>query len=95
MAVMMTRIRVQDFDNWKSVFDGDPPGARRAAAGHRLYRAVEDPNQVFIAVEYASTDEAKAAREKLLASGVLDRVEVKSDPTVVEEFETVAYERSA
>jgi hypothetical protein len=92
MAVMMTRIRVDDYDNWKSTFDGDPPGARRAAAGHRLYRAVEDPNQVFIAVEFSSAEEAKGARERLLASGVLDRVEVKSEPTIVEQVEAIAYE---
>jgi hypothetical protein len=91
MAVMMTRIRVQDFDSWKAIFDGDPPGARQAAAGHRLYRAVEDPNQVFVAVEYSSTEEAKAARERLLASGVLDRVEVKTEPTIVEQVEAIAY----
>ena len=91
MTFMMTRIRVDDFDSWKSIFDGDPPGARRAAAGHRLYRAVEDPNQVFIAVEFPSPEEAKAAHQRLLASGVLDRVEVKSEPTIVEQVESIAY----
>ena len=91
MTFMMTRIRVDDFDSWKSIFDGDPPGARQAAAGHRLYRAVEDPNQVFIAVEFPSPEEAKAARQRLLASGVLDRVEVKSEPTIVEQVESIAY----
>jgi hypothetical protein len=91
MTFMMTRIRVDDFDNWKSIFDGDPPGARRAAAGHRLYRAVDDPNQVFISVEFPSPEEAKAARERLLASSVLDRVEVKGEPTLVEQVESIAY----
>jgi hypothetical protein len=91
MTFMMTRIRVDDFDSWKSIFDGDPPGARREAAGHRLYRSVEDPNQVFIAVEFSSPQEAKTARERLLASGVLDRVEVKTEPTIVEQVEAIAY----
>jgi hypothetical protein len=42
-------------------------------------------------VEFASADEAKAGREKLLASGVLDRFEDRSDPRVVEEAEQVSY----
>jgi hypothetical protein len=42
-------------------------------------------------VEFASADEAKAGREKLLASGVLDRFEDKTDPKVLEEAEQVNY----
>jgi hypothetical protein len=42
-------------------------------------------------VEYASADEAKAGREKLLASGVLDRFEDKTDPKVLAEAEKISY----
>jgi hypothetical protein len=91
MALMLTSIHVDDYDAWKPMFDSDPPGAREAAKGHRLFRASADPNDVFVAVEFSSIDEANAARKRLLASGVLDRVTVKSEPTVVEEAETVAY----
>ncbi len=42
-------------------------------------------------VEFASLDAAKDAREKLLASGVLDRFPDKDLPKVVEEAETVTY----
>jgi hypothetical protein len=41
-------------------------------------------------VEFASAAE-KAGREKLLASGVLDRFEDKADPKVAEEAEQVSY----
>jgi hypothetical protein len=44
-----------------------------------------------VAVEFASADDAKAFREKLLASGALDRVTVKTEPTAVEEQEAVTY----
>jgi hypothetical protein len=91
MAFMLTRIQVDDYEAWKPVFDSDPPGAREAAKGHRLLRSLEEPNEVFIQVEFASADDANAARERLLASGVLDRVTVKAGPAVAEDAETVAY----
>jgi hypothetical protein len=46
---------------------------------------------VFVLVEFASPDAAHAAREKLLAAGVLDRFSDKTLPTVVAEAETVTY----
>ena len=89
MAFVLTRIEVGDYDAWKPMFDQDLPGARSAATGYRLFRNRENPNEVFIQVEFDSTDEALAARERLLSSGVLDRFPDKTGPTVVEEAETV------
>jgi hypothetical protein len=91
MAFMQTRIYVNDYELWKPMFDSDEPGVRRSAKGHRVFRGVDDPNEVFVLVEFASSDDANAARERLFASGVLDRVTVKSEPTVTEETETVGY----
>lgn len=89
MAVIFTRIAVDDYDTWKPMFDRDSPAARRSATGHRLFRNAEDPNEVFIQVEFDSTEEAIAARERLLSSGVLDRFSDRTGPTVVEEAEAV------
>jgi hypothetical protein len=91
MAVMMTRIHVDDFDAWKALFDGDPPGARSAATGHRLFRTAGDPNEVSIAVEFASVADAEEARGKLVASGVLERVQLRVPPTIVELAEAKTY----
>lgn len=91
MTFMLTRIRVDDYDTWKPMFDSDPPGARGAAKGHRILRGLDDPNEVFVQVEFASPQDARAAREQLIASGVLDRVRVKSEPVVTELAEAVAY----
>lgn len=91
MAFIMTRIQVGDYDAFKPMFDQDSPGTRKTANGYRLFRSVEDPNEVFIQVEFASSDDAKAGRERLLASGVLDRWPDKTGPTVVEEAEAVVY----
>jgi hypothetical protein len=91
MSLLLTRIKVEDYDAWKPMFDSDVPGARKAAKGHRILRSAEDPNEVFVQVRFASADDARAARERLLASGVLDRVTVQAGPTVAEEAETVDY----
>jgi hypothetical protein len=89
MAFVITRINVGDYDTWKKMFDQDAPGARTASKGYRLYRNAEQPNEVFIQVEFASVDDAKVARDRLVASGVLDRFTDKSGPTVVDEAEAV------
>ena len=91
MAFIVTRINVGDYDRWKPMFDMDQPGARQAAKGHRVLRGVENPNEVFVVVEFASTEDAKAGREKLLASGVLDRFADKDLPKIVEEAEALVY----
>jgi hypothetical protein len=91
MSYMLTRIHVDDYDAWKPMFDSDPAGARKEAKGHRILRSAEDPNGLFIQVEFASAEEAAAARERLLSSGVLERVSVTAGPALAEEAETVAY----
>jgi hypothetical protein len=87
-ASITARLRVDDFDAWKAMFDQDAPRAREKALGWTLYRGTEDPDEVFIRVDFASVDEAKAAREKVLASGVLDRIPEHTGPTVVQQAES-------
>jgi hypothetical protein len=90
MAFMLTRINVGDYDAWKPMFDQDQPGARAASKGWRIFRSVDEPGQVFIQIEFESVEDAKEGREKLLASGVLDRFSDKYGPIVVEEAEEVS-----
>ncbi|MDQ2911244.1 MAG: hypothetical protein M3R26_00110 [Actinomycetota bacterium] len=87
MTYVLTRINVGDYDTWKTLFDQDVPGARESASGWRIFRSVDNPSEVFIQIEFSSADDAAAARERLLASGVLDRFSDKSGPTIVEEAE--------
>jgi hypothetical protein len=89
MAFILTRLDVGDYDAWKPMFDQDLPGARRTALGYRLLRNTENPNEVFIQVEFDSTEEAHAARQRLLSSGVLERFADRTGPTVVETAEEV------
>jgi hypothetical protein len=89
MAFIMSRIGVGDYEAWKPMFDKDPAGARESALGHRLFRNVAKPDEVFIQVEFATTEDAKVAQQRLLDSGVLDRFDDLTGPTVVEEAEVV------
>lgn len=91
MAFILTRIDVGDYEQWKPMFDRDAPGTRAEAEGHRVLRNTDAPNEVFVMVEFASAEQAKAGRAKLLASGVLDRFQDRTDPKVLEEAEQLSY----
>ena len=84
-AFIITRIQTSDYDAWRPMFDQDRPQAREKATVQRVLRSVDDPNEVFIYLEFASVDDADEARNRLLDSGVLDRFEDKHGPNVLEE----------
>jgi len=91
VAFMVHHLRLDDFDDFKSRFDADPVGRKQAAKGHLMLRSVDDPNEVFTRVEFDSLDEAKAFRDRLVASGALDQTTVLTPPTVVELVENITY----
>jgi hypothetical protein len=91
MAFMLMNFALDNYEEWKAVFDSDPIGRKAVAKGHRILRAVDDPTNVFLAVEYPSVDDAKAFRDRLLASGVLDSYPLRGGPTVVETAEEITY----
>jgi hypothetical protein len=82
---IITRIHVGDYERWRPMFDQDQPRAREKATEQRVFRGVDDPNQVFIFLEFASVADADEARARLVASGVLDRFEDRHGPNVVVE----------
>ncbi len=84
-AFIITRIQTGDYDAWRPMFDQDRPTARERATTKRVFRDADDPNQVFIFLEFDSLDDANESRRRLLESGVLDRFEDAHGPTVVEE----------
>jgi hypothetical protein len=84
-ASIITRIHVGDYDAWRPMFDQDRPQAREKATLQRVYRSVDDPNHVFIFLEFASLEDAQEARGRLLESGVLDRFEDKHGPNIVQD----------
>ena len=91
MAFMVHHLKVEDFDTWKGFFDEDPVGRKQAAKGHSMLRSVDNPDEVFTRVEFDSVEEAKAFRDRLVASGALSRATVLTPPTVVEVVENLTY----
>ena len=94
MADMLLNFEVDDYDTWKRLFDEDPAGRRQSGAtGHTVSRAVDNPHEAFIRVDFPSVDQAKAFRERLLASGAIERggMRMKSGPTVAEVDDSTTY----
>jgi hypothetical protein len=91
MAFMIMQFETDDFDGWKKMFDSDPAGRREAAKGHVILRGVDNPKEVFVRAEFDSTERAQAFRSRLVDSGVLSSLDMKTAPTVVEAVEMVNY----
>jgi hypothetical protein len=80
-----------DVDAWKRTFDEDPLGRKQAAKGHTLLRGVDNPNQIFVRIEFDSVEQAKSFAEKVRSSDVLQSVTVKVAPTVTELADQATY----
>ncbi len=87
-AFIITRIQVGDYETWRPLFDQDLPRAREQATSQRVFRSLDDPNLVFIQLEFRSAEDAQEARRRLSESGVLDRFADKTGPIVVAETES-------
>jgi hypothetical protein len=84
-AFIITRIQTGDYDGWRPMFDQDRPQAREKATSERVFRSVDDPNQVFVFLEFDSVDDANEARRRVVDSGVLDRFDDTHGPNVLQE----------
>jgi len=82
-AFIITRIQTGDYEKWRPMFDQDRPRAREKARLERVLRSTDDPDEVFIYLEFESLDDANEARGRLLSSGVLDRFTDMHGPNVL------------
>jgi len=88
---MLGSFHVADYDRWKAQFDGDRVGRREVAKGHQVFQDVDNPNHVFVGIEFSSAEDAKAFRERLRGSGVLEEMTDETAPTVVEVTDRSTY----
>jgi hypothetical protein len=94
VAYMVLNFEIDDYETWKRMFDEDPAGRRESGAtGYVVSRAVDNPNEVFIRVEFPSVEQARTFRERLVASGAMERggMRLKSGPTVAEIDDATTY----
>jgi hypothetical protein len=80
-----------DFDAFKRQFDQDPLGRKQAAKGHTLLRGVDNPNEVFVRIEFATAEQATSFAEKVRNSTVLQNMNVKLPPTATELADQATY----
>ncbi len=62
-----------DWDEWKPAFDSDPAGRAQIRKGSVISPGVDNPNDIFVRVEFASLEDARTFRERVLETGVLSR----------------------
>jgi hypothetical protein len=80
-----------DFDAFKRQFDQDPLGRKQAAKGHTLLRGVDNPNEVFVRIEFATAEQATSFAEKVRNSTVLQNMNVRLPPTATELADQATY----
>lgn len=80
-----------DFDAFKQQFDSDPLGRKQTAKGHTMLRAVDNPNQVFVRIEFDSVEDARSFQDKVRGSDVLQGMTVTVPPTAAELVDQVTY----
>jgi hypothetical protein len=91
MTVALIGVFEGDYDAFKQQFDADPLDRKAVAKGHSLRRGVDNPNQIFVRIEFDSAEDAKSFGEKVRSSDVLQNVSVKVPPTVTEEADRADY----
>jgi hypothetical protein len=84
-AFIITRIQTGDYDTWRTMFEQDRPRAREDATATRVFRRVDDPNHVFVFLEFDSVEDANEAQRRLVDAGVLEKFDDRHGPNVLEE----------
>ena len=82
-TLIITRHQVRDYDSWRPGFDSHEP-ARRAATimNPRVYRNVDNPNDLTLTFDVADPDaasdflESDDLRDKMKEVGVIERGQV-------------------
>jgi len=83
VTVLVLQHRVRDYDAWKPVFDEHEPTRREhGAERHWVYRTSEDPNEVVVAVEFPSEEQARAFLEDPGLREAMQQAGVEGEPHV-------------
>ena len=83
MPYMLVRHKVEDYERWKPVFDGNAPVRKQSGSkGGRLFRNADDPNEIVILFEWDPLDNARTyaqswdLRERMQRAGVADQPDI-------------------
>jgi heme-degrading monooxygenase HmoA len=83
MMHALIRQNVKNFDEWKKVFDEHGSVRKMAGSmGGHMFRALDDPNNVFLLLEYEDLDKAKefmnsdGLKETMKKAGVVGKPDI-------------------
>lgn len=83
MVRMFVRHPVEDYANWRQAYDDfDAERATMGVAGHAVYRAVDDPNDVTAWHDFANVEEAHAFAGSDRLREVMEGAGVAAPPTI-------------
>jgi hypothetical protein len=94
MPAVIVIHRVRDFDAWKAMFEKYAEVRRRyGARGHRLYRSIQDRDEVIVVNEFASLEGIEAFLSDPSLPDVLERagVDGPAEIFVSDEIESRSY----
>ena len=83
MPYMLVRHKVQDYSNWKPIFDEHRP-ARQAAGsmGGRLFRSADDRNELVMLLEWDDMEKAREFARSQDLRDTMKRAGVSDSPDV-------------
>lgn len=77
MAYLLARAPVEDFEEWKSAFDGfDPFRTEHGQRGYQVFQSTDDPNEVVVLFEWDDNEDPRAffnseeMRDRMAQAGV-------------------------
>jgi heme-degrading monooxygenase HmoA len=83
MSLCVVHHRVRDFDSWKPVFDEHESSRREHGAKHHwVYRTVDDPNDVVVAVEFRSENDAREFVQDPSLRQAMEKAGVEGEPQI-------------
>jgi hypothetical protein len=94
MYLLRIEHAVPDFEKWKKTFDSDPIGRKRSGVRrHRVLRAIDDPNEVMIDLEFDQIAEAEAmlAALRIVWERLQGQIVTSPETRILESVETRKY----
>jgi hypothetical protein len=83
MAHMFGRLSVNDYANFRSIFDAHEDMRQAAGVtGKTIYRSVDDPNEITIRLDFSTSEAAKTFASSEGLKGAIQKAEVKGPPTI-------------
>jgi hypothetical protein len=84
MSTVIISHKVKDYAKWRPIFDADLP--RRQGAGlknEKVFRAADDPNNIFIQSEVANPEQAAKMLNDPDLEAKMEQAGVITKPTVI------------